>query len=168
MIISLYLIASQPLEIGKALSIGIVLSLTPAGRALAALRRFRYFFPSKRGLTLKLAVTQGNLAVHGSFSVQDPNELTSDFSIASNGNDIDYFVSPELYRQSTDNDNDRRRTKRQASISTNATNVTVYLSIVGLDNNNTFVLNTTFGDTTENISSSGKSVSNWYSVNVFH
>ena len=128
-------------------------------RVIAAIRRLKLPYSVSRGLTLKVAVTQGNVAVHGSFSVQDPNELTQDFFIASNGNDIDYFISPELFRQSTDNgNNDGRRTKRQASIPTNATDANVYLSIVGLNDNNTFILNTTFGDTTETISSSGKRV----------
>ena len=124
-------------------------------------RLLQYEFPSM-GMTLKVDVTQGNLVVRGSFSVQNPNELTQDFSVMSNGNDIDYFISPELLRQSTDNgNNDGRRTKRQAPTPTNATDANVYLSIVGLNDNNTFVLNTTVGDTTESIpttASSGKRV----------
>ena len=125
-------------------------------------RLLQYEFPSV-GMTLKVAVTQGNLAVLGSFSVQNPNELTQDFSVMSNGNDIDYFISPELLRQSTTDDDDddhRRHKKRQTSMPTNATNANVYLSIVGLNDNNTFALNTTFGDTTESIptTASGKRV----------
>ncbi|XP_011403766.1 PREDICTED: uncharacterized protein LOC105312654 [Amphimedon queenslandica] len=122
-------------------------------------RLLQYGFPPM-GMTLKVDVTVGNLAVRGSFSVQNPNELTQDFSVMSNGNDIDYFISPELYVQSTtDDDNGGSRRKRQTSIPTNITNANVYLSIVGLNDNNTFVLNTTFGDTTEYIpTSTGTSV----------
>ena len=115
-------------------------------------------------MTLKVNVTQGNLLVYGSFSVQNPNNLTQDFSVMSNGNDIDHFISPELLRQSTDNrDGGGSRKKRQTPTPTNATDANVYLSIVGLNDNNTFVLNTTFGDTTESIpsttsTSSGKRV----------
>ena len=107
----------------------------------------QYEFPSM-GMTLKVNVTKGNLVVHGSFSVQNPNNLTQDFSVMSNGNDIDHFISPELMRQSTDNGNGGgSRKKRQTPLPTNATGANVYLSIVGLNDNNTFVLNTTFGDT---------------------
>ena len=119
-------------------------------------RLLQYEFPSE-GMTVKVDVTQGNLLVRGSFNIQNPNVLTQDFSVMSNGNNIDYFISPELFRQST-TDNDGRRTKRQAPTPTNATNGNLYLSIVGLNDNNTFVLNTTFGDTTESIKSSGKRI----------
>ena len=105
-------------------------------------------------MTLKVNITQGDLLIRGSFTIHNPNELTQDFSVMSNGNDIDYFISPELLRQSTDNgNNDGQRTKRQAPTPTNATDANVYLSIVGLNDNNTFILNTTFGDNTESIPS---------------
>ena len=122
-------------------------------------RLLQYEFPSM-GMTLKIDITIGNLAIRGSFSVQNPNELTQDFSVMSNGNDIDYFISPELYLQSTTDDDDGgSRRKRQTSIPTNITGANVYLSVVGLNDNNTFVLNTTFGDTTEYIpTSTGKRV----------
>ena len=74
--------------------------------------------------------------VRGSFTVQNPDALTQDFSVMSNGNGIDYFISPQLYIQSTtddddDDDDDGSRRKRQTS----------------MPNINTFALNTTFGDT---------------------
>ena len=127
---------------------------------LGSSRLLQYEFPSM-GMTLKIEITMGNLVVRGSFNVQNPNEFTQDFVVMSNGKDIDFFISPEIMRQSTNNDNnDGRRTKRQAPIPTNIniTGANVYLSIVGLNDNNTFVLNTTFGDTTEYIPSSGKKV----------
>ena len=107
----------------------------------------QYVFPSM-GMTLKIEITQGNLAVRGSFTVQNPDALTQDFSVMSNGNGIDYFISPQLYIQSTtddDDDDDGSRRKRQTSMPN------VYLSIAGLNDINTFALNTTFGDTTSPI-----------------
>ncbi|XP_019863493.1 PREDICTED: uncharacterized protein LOC109592497 [Amphimedon queenslandica] len=104
-------------------------------------RLLQYEFPSM-GMTLKIDIKLGNLVARGSFSVQNPNELTQDFFVMSNGNDIDYFISPELYIQSTTDDDDDGRHTNDAN---------VYLSIVGLNDNNAFVLNTTFGDTTESI-----------------
>uniref|UniRef100_A0A1X7VAX4 VWFA domain-containing protein n=1 Tax=Amphimedon queenslandica TaxID=400682 RepID=A0A1X7VAX4_AMPQE len=101
-----------------------------------------YVFPSM-GMTLKIDITVGNLVVRGSFTVQNPDVLTQDFSVMSNGNDIDYFISPELYIQSTtDDDDDGSRRRRQTSMPN------VYLSIAGLNDINSFALNTTFGDTT--------------------
>ena len=90
------------------------------------------------------------------FNVQNPNLLTEDFSVMSNGNDIDFFISPQLYIQSTTDDDDNGQTPIPTNI--NITGANVYLSIVGLNDNNTFVLNTTFGDTTVNIptTASGK------------
>ena len=116
-------------------------------------RLLKYVFSKAKGLTVKVGTTLGNVLVRGSFSVQNPTELTQDFDVMSNGDDIDYFVSPELYERSTTVSTDGQRRKRQAATPTNATTneVILYLSIVGLDDNNTFSLNTTIGDTTEAI-----------------
>ena len=89
----------------------------------------------------------GDLLVRGSFTIRNPTSLTADFSIESNNGGIDYFVSPELYRASTNTGgNERGRRKRQAATNSTSNN-NVYFSIVGLQDNNTFFLNTTFGDT---------------------
>ena len=116
--------------------------------ARGAKRLLKYLFSKAKGLTVKVGITRGNVLVRGSFSVQNPTELTQDFVVMSNGDEIDYFVSPELYEQSTTVNTDGQRRKRQA---TPTNELTLYLSIVGLDNNNTFSLNTTIGDTTEAI-----------------
>uniref|UniRef100_A0A1X7VAA2 Uncharacterized protein n=1 Tax=Amphimedon queenslandica TaxID=400682 RepID=A0A1X7VAA2_AMPQE len=108
-----------------------------------ASRSLQYVFPST-GMTLKIDITVGNLVVRGSFTIQNPDALTQDFSVTSNGNGIDYFISPQLYVQSTtdDDDDDGSRRKRQTSMPN------VYLSVAGLNDINSFSLNTTFGDTT--------------------
>lgn len=126
--------------------------------AKGSTRLLQYAYSLIEGMTLKIDVTQGSLLVRGSFSVQNPTELTQDFTVMSNGNDIDYYISPGLYERSTTIDSGSQRRKRQAPIPTNATDLNVYLSIVGLDNNNTFILNTTIGDTTENITAGGKHI----------
>ena len=72
--------------------------------------------------------------MQGSFSVRNPTSLTSDFSIQrDNATGINYFVSPALRQSSTG--------------SSSNTTASVYLSFVGLQANNTFILNTTYGDT---------------------
>ena len=129
----------------------IVSKVTGGGKRL-----FKYVFSKAKGLTVKVGITLGNVLARGSFSVQNPTELTQDFVVTSNGDKIDYFISPELYEQSTTVSTDGQRRKRQATTPTNATNeLTLYLSIVGLDNNNTFSLNTTIGDTTASIPAGG-------------
>ena len=115
-------------------------------------RLFKYVFSKAKGLTVKVGITLGNVLARGSFSVQNPTELTQDFVVTSNGDKIDYFISPELYEQSTTVNTDGQRRKRQA---TPTNELTLYLSIVGLDNNNTFSLNTTIGDTTASIPAGG-------------
>ena len=121
--------------------------------AKGASRLLKYAFSRVRGMTIKVGITQGNVLARGSFSVQNPTELTQDFVVTSNGDKIDYFVSPELYERSTTVSTDGQRRKRQATTPTNATTDEgiLYLSIVGLDDNNTFSLNTTIGDTTKAI-----------------
>ena len=98
----------------------------------------QYAFPSE-GFTVKVDIISGQLKMQGSFSVQNPTSLTSDFSVQSdNTTGINYFVSPALRQSSTG--------------SSSNTTASVYLSFMGLQANNTFILNTTYGDTT----SSGK------------
>ena len=120
--------------------------------ARGAKRLLKYVYLKAEGLTVKVGIRLGNVLVRGSFSVQNPTELTQDFVVTSNGDKIDYFVSPELYEQSTIVNTDGQRRKRQA---TPTNELTLYLSIVGLDNNNTFSLNTTIGDTTASIPAGG-------------
>lgn len=103
-------------------------------------RLLEYKFP-KEGMTLKIDITQGQLIVYGSFSIRNPTVLTADFSIKSTSK-INYFISPELYSNSITVNNN--------------ISVRVYLSLIGLQINNTFSLNTTFGNTTIPVSSSGK------------
>ena len=102
-------------------------------------------------MTIKVGITLGNVLVRGSFSVQNPTELTQDFVVMSNGGEIDYFVSPEAYEQSTTINTDGQHRKRQTMPNNTTDDFTLYLSVIGLNDNNTFTLNTTIGDTTEAI-----------------
>ena len=105
-------------------------------------RLLQYPFPDE-GITLKIDNTIGQVQVQGSFTIQNPTSLTADFSIQSTSTGIDYFISPDLYQSSTGG----MQTSRQTGWLSNTT-ANVYLSIVGLLSNNTFTLNTTYGDTT--------------------
>lgn len=98
-------------------------------------RLLKYDFPDE-GLTLKL---EGRLQVYGSFTVPNPTSLTADFSVESDNEGIDYFVSPAPF---TNNDSDGSDDRQSNS---------VYLSIVGLEDRVDFVLETSLGDTTSTI-----------------
>ena len=113
-------------------------------------RLLLYSFTNE-GITLKVDITLGQVLVQGSFIIQNPTSLTADFSVTSTTSGIDYFISPALY-QSSIGDLQTSRRRRQTGSTSNIT-ANVYLSIEGLETNNTFSLNTTFGDTT----SGGKS-----------
>ena len=95
-------------------------------------RLLEYAFPDE-GLTLKIDIRLGGLLVHGSFTIRNPTSLTADFLVEGDNGGIDYFVSPDLVRSSTNAD---------------STFSNVYFSIMGLETNNTFFLSTTVGDTT--------------------
>ena len=99
-----------------------------------------YNFPPE-GLTIKIEISVGELVLYGSFTIRSPSSLTADFEIRST-NEIDYFVSPELYDESVINGGENRR-RRQASEDTS-----VFITLIGQEDINTFSLNTTYDDTT--------------------
>ena len=109
-------------------------------------RLLQYPFPDE-GITLKVDITLGQVLVHGSFTIQNPNSLTADFSITSTNNGINFFISPDLYHSSIGGSQTIRERRQIGLPSITTTNV--YLSIEGLQTNNTFSLNTTFGDTSK-------------------
>ena len=100
---------------------------------------FKYEYHSE-GFTIKIEVIVGGLVVYGSFSIPTPSSVTADFKIYAT-NKLDYFVSPSLYN-SVYGDG-------QGQYHHLSENATLYISLVGQENNNTFILNTTFGDTTD-------------------
>jgi hypothetical protein len=106
------------------------------------IRLIKFPFPDE-GMTLKMNISVGQLVVHGSFTINNPNMLTADFSVTGDENEgIDFFISPQLYANSTTSSNSNGISKRAFSTESN-----VYLSITGLKSANSFVMNTTLGDT---------------------
>ena len=133
--------APSILEIGKD-----IVSVVAKGVS----RLLRYAFSKTLGMTIKIGIRLGDVLVRGSFSVQNPTELTQDFVAMSSKGVIDYFVSPEAYENSTairTTDGQRQTMPNNVTID----ELTLYLAVIGLNDNNTFTLNTTTGDTTESI-----------------
>lgn len=106
-------------------------------------------FPNN-GLTLKIDIQVGDLVVYGSFTIRNPTPLTADFSVTHDEKEIDYFVSPELYRSSTNADGDDYSTISDdySTSGDSGSQANVYFSIVGLEYSNTFSLITAVGDMT--------------------
>ena len=100
-----------------------------------------YKFPPE-GLTIKIEISVGELVLYGSFTIRSPSSLTADFEIRSTS-EIDYFVSPELYDESVINYGGENCHRPQASKDTS-----VFITLVGQEDINTFSLNTTYNDTT--------------------
>ena len=92
---------------------------------------------------MKANVDQGNVAVCGSRSLQRPDcsySPTYDWKLETRDYD-DIFIPSN----GSPNNRQRSLSKRQT---VEGVNVTVYVTVEGLDLVNTFLLNTTFGDTT--------------------
>lgn len=91
------------------------------------------------GMTIRLDVNEGSVVLFGSNKIQTPNEAFYDFMLSTNKQDI--FVTEDTFG------NTPSKTKRQI---TKFANITVYISIQGQSVSNSFIFNTTVGDTTVN------------------
>ena len=103
----------------------------------------QYDFPVDEGFTIELHITVGVIIMYGSFSIRNPNAITSDFNATAHADkNFQYFISPELYSRSVyiGFSNDRR--KRQSA----GNDPRLFLALVGTEEINTFYLNTIFGN----------------------
>ena len=99
----------------------------------------QYNFPIEDGFTVKINISVGEITVYGSFTIRTPSSLTADFEVTSR-NFIDYYISPAFYNSSV-------YTAGRQSQTAGSNNV--YLNLQGVDQTNTFSLNTTLGDVTD-------------------
>lgn len=93
------------------------------------------------GFTIKTTMSRGAMSIYGSHNVRNPTALTSDFQIENVPQVMNYYVSP-----STSN------ARRRRNMDSNEQATTVYISIVALQNETAFFVNTTAGDTSGAIS----------------
>ena len=91
---------------------------------------------------MRLCVREGSIILYASYTVTNPNEALHDFrrEVISTGtiNCDDAFIPPE----NTGSNRRKRQSEPDQSIST------IYLSLVGVEEENDFVVDTTEGDTT--------------------
>ena len=96
----------------------------------------------EEGVTVRLCVREGSIILYASYTVTNPNEALHDFrrEVISTGtiNCDDAFIPPENTGSNT--------RKRQSE--PDQSNSTIYLSLVGVEEENDFVVDTTEGDTT--------------------
>ena len=112
------------------------------------------FSVPEEGFTVKVKLEVGRVAVCGSNSLERPDcsySLTYDWKLMVNTYK-EVFIGPDGYPSSADNT--KKVPKYQTTNITNETqslvdtNNTVYVTIEGLDVDNIFFLNTTYGDST--------------------
>ena len=90
------------------------------------IKYFEYPFPDE-GLTLKVDVDEGSVVLYASDIIETPNEALYDWKVETDGYD-DVFIDPaDLDRPVLGN--------------------SVYVSIEGLEDSNTFTIDSTMGDT---------------------
>ena len=116
-----------------------------------------YKVPSE-GFTVKIEVDDGSIAICGSRSLARPDCSYSpsyDWKL-----EVDSYADIYINRDGIPRDEQQTFTKRQA---VETINITVFVTVEGLGSQNTFLLNTTYGDTAVSVPP-GKPVKHTYSV----
>lgn len=104
------------------------------------------------GLTLTVCVTTGHVIVYGSFSITNPNRAINDFYLEIH---VPHESESEICRE-VFIDNERSSECIHSPITPSSPlhtrsapsspDKTVYLSFMGKDDNNSFIMNTTYGN----------------------
>lgn len=107
---------------------------------LGTVSYFQYQLPDE-GMTLRLNVAEGRIILYGSTKIQNPNSALYEIRLETESNE-DVFISPADIVSDDGIIVKRSRARREQS------NLTmIYITIEGLHNNNSYILETTFGDT---------------------
>jgi len=106
------------------------------------------------GITIRLCVSEGYLVLYASVSSTAPNSAVNDFMLEIGTGCSDIYIDRLGTRNGNDNSNQDNitlgRRKRQVfnSTASESANITLYISIEGVEERNTFILQTTTGDIT--------------------
>ena len=108
--------------------------------------RYNFLIPAI-GVTVDVCITEGHIHAYGSVSVPNPNSAFYDFFIEL---DIEHYehrarICHSAYVEVCRSNTTRPRPRRQTSES-NSDNQVVYLSIVGMAKESSFVVNGTAGE----------------------
>jgi len=109
--------------------------------------RLNFDLPGE-GITIKLCVSEGYLVLYASVSSTAPNSAVNDFMLEIGTGCSDIYIDRLGTGNGNDNSNNALgRRKRQVFNSTASESDTLYISIEGVQQRNTFILQTTTGDT---------------------
>lgn len=106
---------------------------------------FQYQLPTE-GMTLHLTVVMGKAILYASTEIANPNSALHDVRLETDSS-ADVFLSPKDLFEDDFDINVIIDRKRDVKGSRKFTDIDVFVSIEGLDSNNSYVLDTTFGDT---------------------
>jgi len=98
----------------------------------------RYHYPlPEDGMTVEICVQAGNIVLFASTKVTTPNSALYEYKMDISGQSSETEVCDDVYV-----DSPARRKRHVVS------NITLYVAVNGVDESNTFALNSTIGDTT--------------------
>ncbi len=98
---------------------------------------FQFLLPTM-GMTLRLQTQRGRVVVYADDSIQNPNAAFYDYKLET-GSNSEVYIDPGALGI------DHGTRKRQASA--DATETTIYVSLEGIDESNSFELESNVGDT---------------------
>ena len=103
---------------------------------------FQYELPEE-GMTLRLNVEKGRVVLYASSKIPNPNSAFYDFSLETDSSE-DVYLSPEDFLAGGGGE---RLGRSQAETDEDKSRTMIFITIEGLEEDNSYVLETTFGDT---------------------
>ena len=97
------------------------------------------------GVTLQFRVEEGTLDVFGSFNVRNPTRSTADFNFVAELQTT-HYVSPESFEQATGMQLNGGRLARQVASENATTEHSLFITIMGLNEMNSFDVTTVPGE----------------------
>ena len=113
---------------------------------LGTVSYFQYDLPEE-GITIRLNVTKGRVVLYASSRITIPNSAFHDIRLETHSS-ADVFISPEdLQKSHRPMSVGRKRRCAEGEGERSCTVSSLYVSVEGLQRNNSYVLETTYGDT---------------------
>ena len=117
-----------------------------ATQLLGTVSYFQYELPDE-GLTLRLNVAAGRVVLYASTRIRNPNSAVYDIRLETDATE-DVFVSPDdLIMTGVGTAIEGRRKRNIEKGERDSAVVMIFVTVEGLEKNNSFILESTFGDT---------------------
>ena len=101
--------------------------------------RYQYLLPED-GMTIMICVRVGNVVLYASTRVTTPNSALYEYILDISGQSLESEVCDDVYINSSGG--------KKRNIVSGSSNVTLYVTLNGVDESNIFAFNSTTGDTT--------------------